>query len=112
MYLASILVYSLEHRNDIFWWYIGHDVVDSIEHKATAGRKDFDIVANVDLHFFWGSMVDDPARVGATTPEGYVIAKLLFEALGIHVSGTDLHRIDDLESGVNQVGHQFVDRAT
>jgi hypothetical protein len=52
------------------------------------------------------------ARIGPATPEGDILAEFLFEFVRFHITGGNLYRVNDIVSGYNQVGQEFVDGAT
>ena len=58
-----------------------------------------------------GAVREGMLRVTSPAPEGEVRTELLLQADGIHPRSRDLHRVKDLNPGLNEVGDQGVDAA-
>jgi SAM-dependent methyltransferase len=109
--VAAEFVGRIEHRHDVFGRDIGHHVVDLVPDEAASGHEDVHAPANVFADLLGSAGSKHLLRVAASAPEGKVAAELAFQALGLHMPGAGLHRVEDLDAGFDQVGNQLVDAA-
>ena len=70
------LVDGVEHGKDVFWGYVGQDVVDLLEDETTAGTEDFHHFFDVLGHLPGMGLVEDLAGVAASAPEGQLVAEI------------------------------------
>ena len=100
------------HRHDVLRRNIGHDVMHLLKDKSTSRAEYLDLLPHMLGHLFGRCAWQDALRIASSAPKRQPIAKFTFEACGLHPPAGDLHGIDRIEPGVDQVVQQFVDAAT
>ena len=56
--------------------------------------------------FLWRAVRQQPLGVAAPAPEGDVLAEVALQTLRLHALAADLHRIDGVEAGFDEVRQQ------
>jgi len=82
--------------------------VDGVENKSTTGREDLDVPADMILHFTSCAVIQNSTCVDTTAPEGNIRTEFPLQPLGLHITRVGLNRVEDLETGFDQVGDQLV----
>src|SRR5208283_5378009 len=106
----SPLAQGLEEGLEVLDGRVALEVVYRVEDEAAPGvekrnplpRFSIDLVGRAEGHRF--------LSVHPAAPEDEVFAELTFEAGGIHLGGGALDRVEDIKSGVDEVGNELVHR--
>ena len=80
-----------------------------LEDEAASRPEGFHLLAHVPLDFLRRAVGEHMARIAATTPEGEVPAKIRFQSSGVHPLAGDLHGINGVQTGIDQVWEKSPD---
>ena len=105
------LSHGIEHGRDVLGGRVGQDVVHLLEHEAPARPEGPHLFVDMAADLAGRGMGEDVPRVAASAPECDVSAEIPLERAGLHSAGVDLHRIDGIQAGLDQVGQQLADPA-
>jgi len=75
-----------------------------LENITATGRQDFQLPQHVFADLFRAPERKDVPRVAPATPEGQIPPEIPLEPGGIHLCTSDLHRVDRIQPGIDQVG--------
>ena len=83
--------------------HVCQDVVHLLEDKATALSQNLDLVLDMAGDFLGRAVRQQPLGIAAAAPESDVLAEVALQALRLHALAADLHRIDGVEAGLDEV---------
>jgi len=81
------------------------------KNKAAFGGQSFDVPSYVVSDLSRGATIQDDLRIDATSPEDQVPPELPFELKWVHSCRTELHRIEDINPDLDQIGDDRADGA-
>ena len=82
-----------------------------VEDVSTPRGEDVQQPLHLGRYFLRGATREGVLRVASPAPEGEVRTELSLQPDRVHPCSRDLHRVEDLNPGLNQVGDQGVDAA-
>ena len=100
----------IESGDDIFGGHKGLDIVDGGEDEPTTRRQIINTPLNLVAYLVRCTEREHPLGIDAATPEDDIITVGSLQSFGIHAFGRDLHRINDVEAQVDEVGDEIIDR--
>ena len=99
----------VEHGDDVFRGDVAHDVVHLIEHETGIFAEDAGQKAHVLTHLFGRLEAENLLRVAAAAPEADLVAVAILERIRLHVVCGDLHRIQHVDAGLDEIRDERLD---
>ena len=81
--------------------------MDLLEHESAATFQNIYLAPHVIPNLFRKPFWQDPLCVTSPAPKHHLPTELPLEALNIHPAATDLHRIDGVKTGFDQIWKKF-----
>ena len=107
----AILVPGLPHGHNILGRNVALNVMHGAKDEPSARGKIFDPALRLFPDLLRGSMREDGLRIAAAATNSHVFAEVLFECLGVHATGADLPRIQNVDPALNHIWHDICDCA-
>ena len=85
--------------------------MDGVEDEPAAGSQVVNAPLHLVAHFLRGAVRQHALGVHAAAVEGEVLAESLLQLPRVHARGADLHRVQDVNARLDQVGEQLGDGA-
>ncbi len=79
-------------------------VVDRVEDEASAGGEYFQPLLHLRTDFLGGTKGEGPLSVHPAAPEGEPVSVLVLQFPGIHSTGGELYRIENVQPRIHQHG--------
>jgi len=80
--------------------------VDLLEDESAARPKDGDLLAHVFADLLGCAAREDEVSIAAAAPEGDLAPEVGLQPSRLHARAGNLHRVDGVQSGLDQVGEE------
>src|ERR1017187_1581333 len=102
MRISIEFMHGIQHGDDVLHRRSGLQVVDRIEHEPAAGRKDLAAAQHFLPHLLRRTKGQGLLGIHASAPEHQARTILALQFGGLHACRRTLHRVDDIEAGLDE----------
>src|SRR6516165_6615897 len=102
---------GIQHGDDVLHWSAGLQVVNRIEHESAAGREDLAAAQHFLAYFLRRTERQRLLCIHTAAPEHQSRAVLPLQLDRIHPRRRTLHRVDDVETGIDEAVKESLDAA-